>query len=278
MYYGATIGRYANRIANGTFSLQDKNYLLETNNGINHLHGGEKGFHNIVWDVEVQSKNSITFKYLSPDGEEGYPGNVAVFVTYTLTDDNEMAIEFKATTDRATIINLTNHAYFNLNGIGNINDHTLYINADNYTPVNEHLISTGNIETVSDTPFDFRQPKKIGSDINNDNEQLKYGKGFDHNFVLNKKNDECSLAASATGDISNIKMNVFTTEPGIQLYTGNFMDGSNILANGSSDDFRTAFCLETQHFPDSPNKNNFPSTILTPGNTYKSRTVFCFST
>ncbi|HTC00049.1 MAG TPA: aldose epimerase family protein [Ferruginibacter sp.] len=276
-YYGATVGRYANRIANGTFTLQDKEYILDKNNGNNHLHGGDKGFHNVIWYVEATNKNSILLRYLSPDGDEGYPGNLEVFVRYTLTDDNEMTIEFTAATDHITIINLTNHAYFNLNGTGNINNHTLTINADYYTPINKHLIPTGNIAAVKDTPFDFRQPKKIGEHINDNDPQLKYGNGYDHNFVLNKKNSELALAASTKGDTSKIQMDVFTTEPGLQLYSGNFMDGKNILTNGSADDRRTAFCLETQHFPDSPNKESFPSTILRPGDTYQSSTVFRFS-
>jgi aldose 1-epimerase len=276
-YYGATIGRYANRIADGVFTLQDKEYILDTNNGINHLHGGNKGFHNAVWDIESINENSILLKYLSPDGEEGYPGNLEVFVGCTLTDANEMIIEFTATTDQLTVINLTNHAYFNLNGAGNINDHTLSINADYYTPINKHSIPIGSIAAVNNTPFDFRQPKKIGEHINEDDFQLKYGNGYDHNFILNKKNNELALAASIKGDISKIKMDVFTTEPGLQFYSGNFMDGKNILTNGSTDDRRTAFCLETQHFPDSPNKENFPTTILRPFDIYQSSTVFRFS-
>jgi len=276
-YYGATIGRYANRIADGIFTLRDKEYILDTNNGINHLHGGNKGFHNAVWDIESINENSISLKYLSPDGEEGYPGNLEVFVRYILTDENEMVIEFTATTDQLTVINLTNHAYFNLNGGGNINDHILSINADYYTPINKHLIPIGSVATVSNTPFDFRQPTKISEHINEDNFQLKYGNGYDHNFILNKKNNELALAASVKGDLSKIKMDVLTTEPGLQFYSGNFMDGRNVLNNGSADDHRTAFCLETQHFPDSPNKENFPSTILRPGDTYQSSTVFRFS-
>ncbi len=275
-YYGATVGRYANRIADGIFTIDDKKYIVAKNNDINHLHGGHKGFNAVVWDVITIDKNTITLKYVSPDGEEGYPGNLEVFVQYTLTDDNEMVVLFTATTDQVTIINLTNHAYFNLNGRGNINNHSLTINADNYTPVNKNLIPVGNIVPVNDTPFDFRKIKKIGENINTDDPQIKYGNGYDHNFMLNKKDNALSLAASAEGDISKIKMDVLTSEPGLQFYSGNFMDGSNVLTNGTTDDHRTAFCLETQHFPDSPNKENFPTTILKPGDTFKSTTIFRF--
>ncbi|HMG81532.1 MAG TPA: aldose epimerase family protein [Ferruginibacter sp.] len=274
-YYGATIGRYANRIANGRFTLEGKEYIVDKNNGPNHLHGGKKGFNHVVWEAVSTEENTMLLKYLSPDGEEGYPGNLEVTVRYTLTDDNEMTIAFTATTDQTTVINVTNHAYFNLNGAGNIEDHTLCINADYYTPINKNLIPIGSIASVIDTPFDFRQPKKIGDAIQDDF-QLRYGHGYDHNFILNKKNDELSLAATAQGNISKIKMDVITTEPGMQFYSGNFMDGSNILANGTTDDRRTAFCLETQHFPDSPNQKNFPSTTLLPGDMYQSTTIFRF--
>jgi aldose 1-epimerase len=277
-YYGATVGRYANRIAAGIFAIAGKEYILAKNNGSNHLHGGNKGFNTVVWDVIATDKNAVTFKYLSPDGEEGYPGNLVVFVTYTLTDDNEMNISFTATTDKETIINLTNHAYFNLNGAGNIDDHMLSINADFYTPINKNLIPTGNVAPVSDTPFDFRNAKKIGDAIHSDDLQISYGKGYDHNFILNKLNNELSFAASAKGNISEIKMDVLTTEPGLQFYSGNFMNGSNILTNGTPDDRRTAFCLETQHFPDSPNKENFPTTILKPRDIFSSTTIFRFYT
>jgi len=275
-YYGATVGRYANRIANGIFPIANKEYFVAKNNGGNHLHGGSKGFDAVVWDVIATDKNTITLKYVSPDGEEGYPGNLEVFVQYILTDDNEMTISFTATTDQVTIINVTNHAYFNLNGKGDINNHSLTINADHYTPINKNLIPVGSIAVVEDTAFDFRKAKKIGDDIHADDLQIKYGNGYDHNFVLNKKNNELSLAASAEGDISKIKMDVLTTEPGLQFYSGNFTDGSNILTNGATYDRRTAFCLETQHFPDSPNKENFPTTILKPGDTFQSTTIFRF--
>jgi aldose 1-epimerase len=275
-YYGAIVGRYANRIANGVFTLQNKEYTVVKNNGTNHLHGGTKGFNDMLWDMVATDENTVVLKYLSPNGEEGYPGNLDVAVRYTLTDENEMKIEFTATTDQTTVINLTNHAYFNLNGAGNIEEHALYINANYYTPINKNLIPIGSIASVIDTPFDFRQPKKISKDIQDDDFQLRYGHGYDHNFILNKKNKELSLAATAEGNISKIKMDVVTTEPGMQFYSGNFMDGSNILADGSRDDRRTAFCLETQHFPDSPNQKNFPSTTLMPSDIFQSTTIFRF--
>jgi aldose 1-epimerase len=278
-YYGATIGRYANRIANGTFILENKEYRLATNNGSNHLHGGNKGFHNVVWDVAAINRNSLLLKYFSPDEEEGYPGNLEVFVRYTLTDTDELKIEFTASTDKPTIINLANHAYFNLNGAGNgdILNHIIHINADRYTPINKNLIPTGSMDAVQNTPFDFREPVSPGSRINDTDPQLIYGNGYDHSFVLNKEEDSLGIAATAKGDLTGIKMEVRTTEPALHLYTGNFMDGSNILSNGSVDTFRTAFCMETQHFPDSPNNKNFPSTILMPGIVYQSITVFRFS-
>jgi aldose 1-epimerase len=279
VYYGATIGRYANRIEKGIFTLNEKEYLLDTNNGTNHLHGGNKGFHAVVWNVEAMNDNSILLKYLSPDGEEGYPGNLTVFVKYTLTDGDEMVITFTATTDRPTIINLTNHAYFNLNGAGSsdILDHILIIRTDRYTPINERLIPVGNFASVLETPFDFREPMRIGERINENDPQLIYAGGYDHNYIINREDDGLVVVASVTGDLTKIKMDVITTEPGLHFYTGNFMDGSNMLSNGIKDNYRTAFCLETQHFPDSPNKENFPSTILKPGNVYESTTVFRFS-
>jgi aldose 1-epimerase len=278
-YYGATVGRYANRIAFGKFSLNGKEYALATNNGPNHLHGGKKGFDDVVWDAEQKDEATLVLSYLSKDGEEGYPGNVKVTVTYHLTAGNELQLHFEAETDQATIINLTNHAYFNLNGQGSgaILDHLLQINADHYTPIDETSIPFGTIDSVEGTPFDFRQPAAIGARINNDDEQLKNGSGYDHNFVLNKDKGGLTFAAAAIGDKSGIKLEVFTTEPGIQLYTGNFMPGTNILSSGASDDKRTAFCLETQHYPDSPNKPNFPTTVLKPGEKFDSTTIFRLS-
>ncbi|HTB52203.1 MAG TPA: aldose epimerase family protein [Ferruginibacter sp.] len=277
-YYGATIGRFANRITKGTFTLNDKIYKVDINNGPNHLHGGNKGFHAVDWEVLEINEHTILLSYLSSDKEEGYPGNLQVFVRYTLTDNNEMKIEYSAKTDQLTIINLTNHAYFNLNGIGNgtILNHVLAINADHYTPVDETLIPTGDIISVKGTPFDFRHPERIGARIDNNDLQLKYGEGYDHNFVINKKENELALAASVEGDLSKIKMDILTTEPGVQLYTGNFMNGNTILKGSHADHRRSAFCLETQHFPDSPNKKYFPSSLLFPDDIYKSTTLFRF--
>jgi aldose 1-epimerase len=278
-YYGASIGRYANRIAKGAFTLEGKKHVLAVNNGVNHLHGGNKGFNSVIWNIEESSDDSVLLKYISPDGEEGYPGNLTVLVRYTLTEMDAMKIEFTATTDRTTIVNLTNHAYFNLNGAGNgdISNHLLMINADQYTPIDKTLIPLGGIDSVQGTPFDFRQSARIVDRINENDLQLKFGGGYDHNFIINKEEDGLTLAAIVKADISKIKMDVLTIEPGLHFYSGNFMDGSNILSNGTKDNYRTAFCLETQHFPDSPNKEHFPSTVLLPGDTYQSTTVFRFS-
>ena len=279
-YFGATIGRYGNRIAKGRFTLDSFEYKLATNNGVNHLHGGKKGFQYIVWDAKQLNDQSLELVYLSKDGEEGYPGNLYVKVTYSLTDNNELKIDYLAETDQKTIINLTNHAYYNLNGQGSgtIHNHVLKINADNYTPVDSTLIPTGKIEPVANTPFDFRRSAPIGARIDDKHDQLKYGKGYDHNFVLNEANDGgLNLAASVYGDQTGILMEVFTQEPGLQFYTGNFMRSDNTMKDGKKDDFRTAFCLETQHFPDSPNHPEFPSTVLEPGKLYKTTTVYKFS-
>lgn len=281
-YYGATIGRYANRIARGKFTLDGKDYTLATNNPPNHLHGGIKGFQAVVWDVQKVTSNSIALTYTAKDGEEGYPGNITVQVVYTLTDNNEMEISFTATTDKTTVVNLTNHAYFNLNGQGSgtIENHHLTLHASHYTPIDETSIPFGTIETVIATPFNFTRSKAIGIHINQDHAQLKNGAGYDHNFVLdkNENNTDLNFAARAVGDISCIAMEVYTNQPGIQLYTGNFMDGTNVLKGGFKDDYRTAFCLETQHFPDSPNHPNFPTTVLNPGEKFETKTVFRFLT
>ena len=278
-FFGAIVGRYGNRIARGKFKVNGTTHTLATNDGVNHLHGGKKGFGAVVWDAQRLNDQSIELTYLSKDGEEGYPGNLTVKVTYTLTDSNELKIGYIATTDKATVLNLTNHSYFNLNGQGSgtINNHLLQINADTYTPVDSTLIPTGKIEPVAGTPFDFRQPTVIGSRINDDNVQLKYGKGYDHNFVLNPAKSEPNLAATVVGDQSGIQLDVYTKEPGIQFYGGNFMKGANPIKGGKKDDYRTAFCLETQHYPDSPNQPSFPSTLLTPGKTYQTTTVYKFS-
>ena len=278
-YYGATIGRYGNRIAKAKFSIDGIEYKLAANNGANALHGGPKGFHNVVWEAKPLGENAIELSYTSADGEEGYPGKLNVKVVYTLTDSNEVKIDYEATTDKKTVCNLTHHSYFNLNGVGsgNIGNHLLMINANAYTPVDETLIPTGKIEKVEGTPFDFRTATTIGARVNDTaNDQLKKGAGYDHNFVLNKnRGTGLNTAAAALGDKSGIFMEVYTDEPGLQFYGGNFMTGKNSL-KGTKDDHRTAFCLETQHFPDSPNQPGFPPTLLEPGKIYKTTTVYKF--
>jgi aldose 1-epimerase len=277
-YFGAIVGRYGNRIAKGHFKLNGKEYTLPTNDGPNSLHGGKKGFDAGIWTGKQLSDRSVQLVYLSTDGEQGYPGNLQVKVTYTLTDSSTLRIDYAATTDKPTVLNITNHSYFNLNGQGSgtINNHLLEINADNYTPVDSTLIPTGKIEPVAGTPFDFRQPTAIGSRINDNNQQLKFGHGYDHNFVLNKSKDSLGLAAIAQGDKSGIVLTVRTDQPGVQFYGGNFMKGTNTIKGGKKDDYRSAFCLETQHFPDSPNEPSFPSTELKPGQTFRSTTTFSF--
>ncbi|WP_461445006.1 aldose epimerase family protein [Maribacter sp.] len=280
-YYGAIIGRYGNRIGKGTFSIDGTAYDLVKNNGENHLHGGTKGFESVVWKVDDHSSNTITFSRVSPDMEEGYPGNLNVQVQYTLDDSNALKIKYKATSDKATVVNLTNHSFFNLKGEGNgdIMDHVVTINADTYTPVDDGLIPTGAIETVKNTPFDFRSPKTIGRDIDADFEQLKIGRGYDHNYVVNEmpQNGEgLKLAAMVLEPNSGRTMEVYTSEPGVQFYTGNFMNGSDIGKTGKPYPFRGSFCFETQHYPDSPNKPEFPSTRLNPGEVYETTTVYKF--
>lgn len=279
-YFGATIGRFGNRIAKGKFTIDGKQYISSINNPPNTLHGGKEGFSEMVWDAIILNDQTIQFTRLSKDMEEGFPGNLNVKVTYTLTDDNELQMEYVATTDKKTVVNLTNHAFFNLNGEGSgtINNHILQINADSYIPVDSTLIPTGKIEPVAGTPFDFRQPQTIGSRIDQPNEQLKNGEGYDHNWVLNtNKSDEMFAAAIAVGDQSGIVLEVFTQEPGLQFYSGNFMQSKNIFKSGAKDDYRTAFCLETQHFPDSPNQPSFPSTILEPDKEYRTKSAYKFS-
>ena len=286
-FFGAIVGRYGNRIAKGKFKLIGKEYTLAKNNGPNSLHGGKKGFGAVVWTAKQLNDHAVELSYTSKDGEEGYPGTLQVKVTYTLTDSNALAISYQATTNKATVLNLTNHAYYNLNGQGSgtINNHLLTLNADQYTPVDSTLIPTGKIEPVAGSPFDFRTATTIGSRIGADNIQLKYGKGYDHNFVINptkgdtiKGGHNLMPAATAQGDLSGIVMKVFTEEPGVQFYGGNFMTGASPLKAGKKDEYRSAFCLETQHFPDSPNQPSFPSTELKPGQTYRSTTVYQFST
>jgi len=277
-YFGASVGRYANRIADGTFSLNGKEYHLPINDGKNSLHGGDKGFFMRVWDARPLDDQNLLLTYDSKDGEEGYPGNLEVQVLYTLTSDNGLRMEYTAVTDKETVINMTNHTYFNLNGAGSgkITDEVMMINADHYTPIDSTMIPTGEIASVKGTPFDFTTPKKIGQDINADNQQIKYARGYDDNFVLNKQNNyELSLAAKVYDANSGRELDVLTTEPGIQFYSGNFLDGVT-GKNGKKYNYRSAFTLETQHYPDSPNHSNFPSTVLNPGQIYHSITIYQF--
>jgi aldose 1-epimerase len=276
-YYGALIGRYGNRIANGKFTLEGKSYSIPTNDGPNALHGGKEGFDSRVWDAKQIDDHTLELTYVSKDGEQGFPGTLTTKVTYQLTDDNALKINYEATTDKPTVLNLTNHSYFNLNGCGSgtILNHTLKIDADRFTPVNDKLIPTGQLQNVENTPFDFRKSSSIGSRINEGDPQLIAGKGYDHNFVLNKHTLETPVI-EVTGDKSHIRMEVFTDEPGVQFYSGNFMKGDNTLLNGTKDEHRTAFALETQHFPDSPNEPSFPITELKPGQTYKTTTIYKF--
>lgn len=277
-FFGALVGRYGNRIAKGKFTLEGKEYQLSTNNGANSLHGGPGGFHNVYWTMEDVSENKKELYYLSKDGEEGYPGNLKVKVTYTLTDDNELVIDYEATTDKTTIVNLTQHSYFNLAGAGNgtILDHSLSINADKFIPVNEELIPTGELKDVKGTPFDFTTATKIGNRINDDDVQIKNGKGYDHTWVLNRKADGLTLAATLSEPASGRVMEVWTTEPGVQFYSGNFLNGTYVGKGGKKYEYRSALCLETQHFPDSPNQPSFPTTVLKPGEVYKTQTVYRF--
>jgi aldose 1-epimerase len=279
-YFGSLIGRYGNRIGNAKFTLNDSVYALAANNGPNSLHGGIKGYNNVVWDAVQNDESTLLLSYLSRDGEEGFPGNLQVNVTYELTDDNELKIEYKATTDKATPVNLTSHSFFNLKGAGNgdVLDHVLQINAAYYTPVDNGLIPTGEIAPVEGTPFDFRTPVAIGARISEDNQQLKFGKGYDQNWVLATPSDSSlTLAARVLEPASGRVMEVFTNEPGIQFYSGNFLTGKVTGKYNKVYPFRGSLCLETQHYPDSPNKPEFPSTILEPGKEYYSVCSYKFS-
>jgi aldose 1-epimerase len=282
-HFGAIIGRYANRIAGGKFRLNGQEHTLARNNGPNHLHGGVVGFEKVVWRARqdaIERGEALILNYVSEDGEEGYPGKLNIRVEYSLTDENEFQIKYFATTDKDTVVNLTNHSYFNLMGAAesDILLHQLQVNADRFTPVNENLIPTGELHPVSGTPFDFKQPETIGSRINQNVPQLKFGRGYDHNWVLNRGMDGgLSLAATLYDPQSGRTMEVFTTEPGIQFYSGNFLDGSVRGKKGTTYGSRSGLCLETQHFPDSPNHADFPSTVLRAGQRYESKTIFRFS-
>jgi aldose 1-epimerase len=275
-YFGTITGRFANRIANATFSLNGETYKLAANEGANTLHGGLKGFDKRVWSAK-EIPNGVELSYLSPDGEEGYPGNLSVTVTYTLTENSELCIDYRATTDKATVVNLTNHTYFNLAGSGSIYDHEVMLNADHYTPVNDSLIPTGEIAPVVGTPLDFRQMRRIADRIRSSHPQMVLGRGYDHNFVLNRSDDgELTLAARVKEPNSGRVIEVQTTEPAIQLYTGNFINGTLVGSGGETYRQGDGLCLETQHFPDSPNQPSFPSTVLNPGESYQTTTIFQF--
>jgi len=279
-YFGALVGRYGNRIGGGKFTLDGQTYTLATNNGPNSLHGGLKGFDKVVWNVVKATANSLELQYTSKDGEEGFPGNLKVTAVYTLTDDNALRLNFTSTTDKPTVLNLTHHSYFNLAGQGNgdILGHEVYINSDKTTPVDKVLITTGEFAPVDGTPFDFRKPTAIGARVNDPDPQLQYGPGYDHNWVITKPAGQLGLMARVYEPKTGRVLEVSSDEPGLQFYVGNFLDGTITGKSGKVYQRRTAFCMEPQHFPDSPNKPNFPSVVLRPGQTFKNTIIYKFST
>jgi len=280
-YFGALIGRYGNRIADGSFTLDDQTYILVQNDGKNHLHGGTKGFDKVVWSADSKiedNKAVLQLHYLSQDMEEGYPGNLHTEVVYTLTNDNMLEVAYKATTDKKTVVNLTQHAYFNLSGAKDILDHELRLQAPRYLPIDETLIPTGEIASVEGTPFDFTSFKTIGRDIETESLQLERGLGYDHCWVLDNPNKELQTAALLKEASSGIQMEVRTDQPAIQFYSGNFLDGTNPMKQSDSFyNYRSGLCLETQHYPNAPNEASFPSTVLSPGEVYSTKTQFLFS-
>jgi aldose 1-epimerase len=278
-YFGAIVGRYGNRIGGARFTLDGRTFTLAANDGVNHLHGGIRGFDKVLWDVATETDSRgprVVFSRTSPDGEEGYPGNLKIRVAYTLTHSNELVVEYEATTDKPTVVNLTQHSYFNLagQGSGDVLGHELRINADRFTPVDKTLIPTGELSPVEGTPFDFRKATTIGARIESEHPQIQFGRGYDHNWVLARSGGGLAIAADVYEPKSGRTLQVRTTEPGLQFYAGNFLDGSLTGKEGRVYRRRYGFCLETQHFPDSPNKPKFPTTTLRPGQTYRSQTVF----
>lgn len=279
-YFGCLVGRYGNRIAKGKFTLNGQTYTLATNNYPNALHGGIKGFDKVVWDAQAVSTPkgpALELTYVSKDGEEGYPGTLTVKAVYTLTKDNALRLDYTATTDKDTVVNLTQHSYFNLAGKGDILGHVVYIKADKFTPVDSTLIPTGELRPVEGTPFDFRKPTAIGARVNADDEQIKFGGGYDHNWVINKPMGKLDLQARVTEPTTGRVLEVLSTEPGLQFYCGNFLDGTLKGKGGWVYQHRNGFCMEPQHYPDSPNQPSFPSVVLKPGETYKNTIIYKFS-